>query len=100
MGSDFGLIGCHHRGNARIPGFEPDEEEAAPLLELDRDQPEPRLIEAGIILAVRYGDEAAVGGVGPGVIGTGEPPGAAHLAVDEPRAAMAADIGEGAHRPV
>ncbi len=100
MRGDLGLTGRHHLGDARPAAFEADEEEAAPILEFDRDQTELGGIEAGIILALRHPDEAAVGGIGPGVIGAGQPLGAARLAVDQARAAVAADVGEGADRAV
>ena len=66
------------------------------MLQLDRQQAPVGEVEARIILLVRHADQPAVGGIGPAVIGAGQPPRAAAVAVDQPRAAVAADIGEGA----
>ena len=99
MRRDLRFIRRHHRRDARPAALQPDEQEAAPILQLDRDQAESGRIEAGIIS--RSGTPiTAVGAVGPGMIGAGQPLGAAGLAIDQPRAAMAADIGERAYRPV
>src|SRR4051812_549349 len=51
-----------------------------------------------MVAFVGHADQPAVEAVGPGVIGAGQPFRAAAAAADEPRAAVAADIGEGAHR--
>ena len=100
MGGDFGVIGRHHFGDGGPAGFEADEQETAPRLQLDRDQAETLGIEPGIILSGGHADQPPVIGIGPGMIGAGQPLGAARLAVDQPRAAVAADIGEGAHHTV
>ena len=49
---------------------------------------------------MRHPDQPPVARIAPGMIGAGQHLGAARLAVDQPRSAMAADIGEGAHLAV
>src|SRR3546814_19798534 len=59
---------------------------------------------AGAVEAVaflqRHAGQPAPIVIGPAMIGTGERPGAARGGVDDPRAAMAADIGEGADETI
>ena len=59
-----------------------------------------RLVEARIAGAVGNADKRAVEVIGPCVIRTDEFPGAAGHAVDDARAAVAADVGEGAQGQV
>jgi len=98
--ADLGLIGRHHLGDAWGPRFEPDEQEAAPILHFDWNQAERGRIEPRIVLPGRHADEAPVGGIGPGVIRASQPLRAARMAIDQPRAAVAADVGEGARYPI
>jgi len=100
VGRHFRVIGRQHLRHGWSSALEPDEQEAAPGLQLDGNEAERSGIEPRIILPLRHGEEAPVRTIGPGVIGAGQAPGAARLAIDQPRAAMAADVGEGARRAV
>ena len=100
IGLDLGFVRRHHLGDGRTAGLEPDEEEAAPGLQLHRDEAELGRVQPGIVALVRNSDQPAVEGVGPGVIGAGQPPRAARDAGHQPRAAVAADVREGSHLAV
>ena len=82
------------------PRFERDEQEPAPIFECDGKQPMILGPQSRIFVAVRNSDEPPVAGVAPRMIGAGQHLGAAAIAVDQPRPAMAADVGEGAHLAV
>ena len=56
--------------------------------------------QSRIFVAVRHADQPPVAGIAPRVIGAGQHLGAAAIAVDQPRAAMAADVGERPHLAV
>ena len=96
IGRDLVLIRRHHLGDRRRAGLERDEQEAAPILQRDREQAELLGLQARIFVAVRNADEPPVARIAPRMIGAGQDLGAAARAVDQPRSAMAADVGEGA----
>src|SRR4029079_17346972 len=48
-------------------------------------------------VSMRHADQPPVPGVAPGVVWAGQDLGAAARAIDQPRAAVATDVGEGAH---
>ena len=101
VGRDLILIRRHHLGDRRRARLERDEQEPAPLLQRDRHQARAcRSRSPGYSCAVRHPDQPPVAGIAPRVIGAGQHLGAAAVAVDQPRAAMAADVGEGAHLAV
>jgi len=88
------LVWRHHLSDRRRAGLERDEQETAPIFQRDRKQAELFGLETRIFVAMRDPDQPAVTTVAPGVIGTGQHPGAAGGAVDQARAAVAADIRE------
>lgn len=101
IGFDHRFIGRHHRGDRRAAVvLQPHEPEAAPLFEADGNKPRLPLVERGIARRIGNARESPVEFVGPGVIGANELLRAARRAVDQPRPAVAADIGEGAHDAV
>ena len=100
VGRDLFLIGRHHLGDRGQAVLEPDEQEPAPIFERDGFEAILRGVEPGIFGAVRNPDQLAGAVVAPRVIGAGQHLGAPACPVDQPRAAVAADVGEGAHRAV
>jgi len=95
IGRDLVLIGRHHLGDRRRARFERDEQEPVPGFERNGEQAVIFGREARIFMAMGHADQPPVAGIAPRVIGAGQHLGAAGLAVDQPRPAVAADVGEG-----
>src|SRR5205085_2562430 len=74
---------------------ERDEQEAAPVLQRNREQAEFVGLKSGILLAVRNADQPSVPREAPRMIGTGQNLGTTALAVHETRTAVPAHVGEG-----
>ena len=100
VGVDHRLIGRHHRGDRGAAGFEAHEDEAAPDFHFDRHEAALGHVERGIVEAIGHARQPTVEIVGPGVIRADQLLGTAAVAIDQPRAAVAADVCEGAHRIV
>ncbi len=99
VGFDLGEVGGHHLRDGRAAVIlEADEDEALENLDIDLGQAELVLVERGIGALEGQAGQLAVEAVGPGVIGADQPFGAARGSVDQPGAAVAADVGEGAER--
>ena len=96
----FVLIGRHHLRHRRRAGLERDEQEAVPFLDRDRHQPQLVRLQPRIFGAVRHPDQPPVARIGPGVIRAGQHLGASGAAIDQPRPAMAAHVGEAARHAI
>jgi hypothetical protein len=77
-----------------------DEHVIFPHLGMHRDQAVLLRVEVGKLRLVGEADQAAIGRVGPAVKAAGQRLAAAGVMLDQPRAAMAADVVEGAHPAV
>ena len=95
IGRHLMIVGSHHFVDGRQSLLEPDEQETAPIFQRHRDQAQLLDLDPRIFVTVHDTDQPSVAGIAPGVIGAGQYLGAAAVTVDQPRAAMAADVGEG-----
>jgi len=100
IGRDLVLVRRHHLVDGRRSGLKRHEEEPAPVLQGDREQPELFRIQPRIFVPVRHAHQPPVAGIAPGVIGASHHLGATAGAIDQPRAAVATDVMEGADLPV
>jgi len=88
------LVGRHHLVDRRSSGFEHNEQEPAPGLERNGEEAHLLSLQSGIFLAMRDADQSPVAGIAPRMIGAGQYFRTAGFAVDEPRSAVPADVGE------
>ena len=100
IGRDLGLIRRHHLCHRRRARLQRHEQKTAPVLDRQRYKPKILGSEARIFLTVRDPDQPPVPRIAPRVIGAGQHLRAAPAAVDQPGAAVAAHIGEGAYLAV
>jgi hypothetical protein len=101
IGRELPCIGCHPLGHARPAAGEAHERKAEIDLQLQRLQPQLRLVEARKAALAGHRLEPAVEAVGPAVIEAADRVLArSRLPVHHSRGAMPADIVEGAQGPV
>ena len=96
IGADFILIGRHHRRHRWPAGRQPHEDEALPDLDFHPGQAVIGQLQARVFAPPGHPGQRAIQPISPGVIGADQLFRATAAAIDQPRAAMPADIGEGA----
>ena len=84
VGRDLVLVRSHHLRDGRRTGLQGHEQEPAPGLERDREQPMVLDLEARIFLPMWNADQLPVPSVAPCMVRAGQHFGAAARAVDQP----------------
>ncbi len=94
------LVRRHHFCDRRCTSLKRDKHKTMPLLDRNRHKSQLVRGETRVFGTMRYADKPPVARIAPCMVRASQHPGAPSPAVDQPRPAMAADIGERAHRAV
>src|SRR5258705_1081935 len=100
VGFNLVFVGRHHFRHGRRSGFQRYEQEPPPVLKRDRKEPVILGPEAGIFGSMRRGAQPPVASVAPRMIRAGQNLGATTGSVDQPRPAVATDVGKSPRRAI